>query len=135
MKKLIILIILAVTFSACTPAPKDVTCTINSHKKGDAVQQNETLAGSVQGIEKGWYLFAYTRAKLPAQPYWRSDKSAVIVGEDWTIDVVYGDEQTPSATEFETVILVTSNKSPASQVEQISDIENGVSCAQISLHR
>lgn len=135
MIKIVWIVLFVFLLSACSTTPKEVTCTIASPQNGDAMQENETMTGTVNGLQEGWYVFAYTRAKLPSEPYWRSDKSAVVVGSNWTIDVVYGDTATPPDTEFETVIIVTSDQKPAPQIEQIYDLGASITCGQISVHR
>lgn len=136
MKNLVAIFLLALLLSACSNTkPQGVTCTITSFKNGDAVLENQTLAGSIDGMQSEWYIFAYTRAKLPGQPYWRSDKSAVVVEKNWTVDVVYGDSKTTPNTEFESVVILTADRNPALNIEQISDIKDNVACAQISVHR
>lgn len=122
--------------AACdSPPPQGVSCTIDSLQEGATVQIRETLSGSVKGMESKWYMFAYTRAKLPGEPYWRSERSSVIIGNKWTVDVIYGNDKTSAGTEFETVMVITSKSKMPSQVMQIADLKSSISCSQISVKR
>ncbi len=133
--QLVVLCVLMLIITACGSPPEGVSCSMDSHQNGDDVIRYETLTGSVDSMQSKWYLFAYTRAQEPNAPYWRSDKGAVIIGSDWTVDVIYGNETTSAGTKFETILIVTTDRNPPSQVEQVSDIQNSVSCAKVTLQR
>ncbi|MBC8275299.1 MAG: hypothetical protein H8E40_10065 [Chloroflexi bacterium] len=132
----LILAILGLAFliscASATP-PTDVTCTITSHGEGDKVGQYITLKGTASGITSKLSIYTFARAKIPAEPWWRSDKKAVILpGGEWTVDVVIGDEFTNPGTEFRVVVTVTSKEPP----RQVGDLPLYVlSCASITLVR
>ena len=83
-------------------------------------------------MQSEWNMYSYARAKLPGEPWWLSDKKAVVIGGDWNVDVVIGNDDTTSGTEFQVAIIVSS-KRPSAQTD---DLPNSVlTCAQVNLTR
>ena len=112
--------------------PDGVSCQITSHTNGDTVGRYITVEGTTSGMKPEWSMYSYARAKLPGEPWWLSDKKAIVIGNDWTVDVVIGNAETPPGTEFQVAIVVTSKRPPA----QTDDLPNSVSaCANVNLAR
>lgn len=113
---------------------ENVHCVITSHTNGQRADKNTTLKGTVDGMQSGWDLYAYTRARTTEdQPYWLSARKAVRNGNNWSIDVVLGQDDTSSGTGY-TVAIVIPNGEP--QGPTVKDLPKSVQqCGTVELVR
>lgn len=126
------LIIVVIYISACTLSrPKGVTCEITSHTDDSEVERYITIKGTVDGLGSRQSLWSYARVKQTGEPWWLSDKKATVIGIEWGVDVVIGNEETTSGFEFE-VVIVAANRKP--QDPMTDDLPNSVTvCESVSL--
>lgn len=130
---LIVWLTVAVLVSAsCASPPPDVGCQITSHTDGEPVGRHITVEGTSSGMEPEWSMYSYARAKLPGEPWWLSDKKATVIGDNWSVDVVIGNDQTPHGTEFQVAIVVANKDLPATTDDLPASV---LPCAQVNLVR
>jgi len=130
----ICLLVAAMVSASCSaPRPEGVSCEITSHADGDQVGQYIATSGTTSGMKPEWSMYSYTRAKRPAEPWWLSEKKATVVGDEWSVDVVIGNDTTSSGTEFEVVIVVADGKPTGPTTNDIPD--SVLTCDAVNLIR